>query len=110
MTPLLPLSAAALRTFKELGLYILCLKALWALSSEGKTILSSQGTFLFPSAFVSNGRDGTPFPEVRNISPRCRDMGPNLGKAWGSGCELVPYPRVFHLGIFSLGGCQAHQE
>ena len=45
-TPPPPLSAA-LRTFKELGLWFLCLKSLWGLSSEGETILSSQWTFCF---------------------------------------------------------------
>lgn len=70
-TPPPTLNAATLRTFKELGLSILCLKALWALSSEGESILSPQGTFLFPSAC-------TPFPQVRNISPRRWEMGPSL--------------------------------
>lgn len=40
-SPIPPLSAANLTTLKELGLQILCLMALWALSSEGETILSS---------------------------------------------------------------------
>lgn len=111
-TPPPTLNAAALRTFEELGFYILCLKSPLGSFLEGESILSSQGTFLCPSAFVKQWALGTPCPQVR-IFPQ--DTGKwvlacGLGKAWCLGHELVPCPGIFPLGTFSQGRCQALQE
>lgn len=87
-TPPPTLNAATLRTFKELGLSILCLKALWALSSEGESILSPQGTFCFLLP--------APLSHRSEIFPQ--DAGKwvlacGLGRAWSPGCEGGYLPR-----------------
>lgn len=87
-TPPPTLNAAALRTFKELGFYILCLKSPLGSFLEEESILSSQGTFLCPSAFVKQWALQHPLPTGQNISPRHREMGPSLRPGEG----LVSWP------------------
>lgn len=52
-----------------------CLKALWALSSKGETILSSQGAFLFPSAFVIQWALQHLFPTGQKYFPKTHGNG-----------------------------------
>lgn len=78
--------------------------------------LSSQGTFLFPPAFVMQWAPQHSFTQIRNISPGHREMGQSLGPGESMASwfmNSVPYP-VFpagpfeaQLGTFSQGMCGA---
>lgn len=112
-TPPPSLNAATLRTFKKsLASRFFVSKPSGPFPLREKPFCPHKGLFCFLLPLLCNGLHSTPLPQVRNISPRCWEMGPSLqpGEGLESWLGTVTHPGVFHLGIFSQGRCQAPAE